>query len=195
MKKILGLSVAALMVMGLVGGGTWAYFSDTETVSDNMFAAGTLDLGLSTTAGQNPTQSITGTFDASNWAPGDTKTATIYVNNEGTIAMSSVNLTWTISDVTDGTPATVDAGPGGDTDNFTKMVKLTTVTWNGTSVANLVNQTLDSISLSDLNENLGALPANTEVPFVLTFTFDSAATNGCQGDSVNMTLTFTGKQQ
>jgi predicted ribosomally synthesized peptide with SipW-like signal peptide len=28
MKKILGLSVAAMMIMALVGGGTWAYFSD-----------------------------------------------------------------------------------------------------------------------------------------------------------------------
>ena len=35
MKKILGLAVAALLVMGLVGGGTWAYFSDTETSTGN----------------------------------------------------------------------------------------------------------------------------------------------------------------
>ena len=44
MKKILGLTIAALMVMGLVGGGTWAYFTDTETSTGNTFAAGTLDL-------------------------------------------------------------------------------------------------------------------------------------------------------
>jgi spore coat-associated protein N len=44
MKKIIGLTVAALMVMGLVGGGTWAYFSDTETSMTNLFTAGTIDL-------------------------------------------------------------------------------------------------------------------------------------------------------
>ncbi len=44
MKKILGLSVAAMMIMALVGGGTWAYFSDTEITTGNTFAAGTVDL-------------------------------------------------------------------------------------------------------------------------------------------------------
>ena len=46
MKKIFGLTVAALMVMGLIGGGTWAYFSDPETSSGNILTAGTLDLTL-----------------------------------------------------------------------------------------------------------------------------------------------------
>jgi len=46
MKKILGLTVAALLVMGLVGGGTFAYFSDVETSSANVITAGTLDLTL-----------------------------------------------------------------------------------------------------------------------------------------------------
>ena len=47
MKKILGLTVAALMVMALVGGGTWAYFTDVEQTTANIFTAGTLDLQLS----------------------------------------------------------------------------------------------------------------------------------------------------
>lgn len=46
MKKILGLTVAALLVMGLAIGGTWAYFSDTETSPGNVMTAGTLDLDL-----------------------------------------------------------------------------------------------------------------------------------------------------
>ena len=49
MKKILGLAVAALLVMGLVGGGTWAYFSDTETSAGNVLTAGTLDLETGST--------------------------------------------------------------------------------------------------------------------------------------------------
>ena len=44
MKKILGLTVAALLVMALVGGGTWAYFSDPESITGSTFSAGTLDL-------------------------------------------------------------------------------------------------------------------------------------------------------
>ena len=49
MRKILGLTVAALLVVGLVGGGTWAYFSDTEVGTDNVFTAGTLDLEIDST--------------------------------------------------------------------------------------------------------------------------------------------------
>ena len=44
MKKLLGLTIAALLIMGLVGGGTWAYFSDTETATGNTLTAGTLNL-------------------------------------------------------------------------------------------------------------------------------------------------------
>ena len=46
MKKILGLTIAALLVMGMVGGGTWAYFSDTEASTNNSLTAGTLDLNV-----------------------------------------------------------------------------------------------------------------------------------------------------
>ncbi|MFC1897774.1 TasA family protein [Chloroflexota bacterium] len=46
MKKILGLTVAAVLVMALVGGGTWAYFSDVETSTGNVLTAGTLDLDI-----------------------------------------------------------------------------------------------------------------------------------------------------
>jgi spore coat-associated protein N len=64
MRKILALSVAALLVMGLVGGGTWAYFSDTETGSGT-FAAGTLDL---TANGSNANVTL---FTLTDIAPGD----------------------------------------------------------------------------------------------------------------------------
>ena len=46
MKKILGLTVAAMLILTFVGGGTWAYFSDTESSTNNVLAAGTLDLNL-----------------------------------------------------------------------------------------------------------------------------------------------------
>ncbi|MFC2045010.1 TasA family protein [Chloroflexota bacterium] len=53
MKKIFGLTVAALMVMALVGGGTWAYFSDPEQITGNYLSAGTLDLDVD--ASDDPT--------------------------------------------------------------------------------------------------------------------------------------------
>jgi predicted ribosomally synthesized peptide with SipW-like signal peptide len=44
MKKILVLIFTALLIFGLVSGGTWAFFSDTESGTDNSIIAGTLDL-------------------------------------------------------------------------------------------------------------------------------------------------------
>ncbi|HEX76780.1 MAG TPA: hypothetical protein G4O12_09435, partial [Dehalococcoidia bacterium] len=35
MKKILGLTIAALLVIGTVSSGTWAYFTDTEQSVNN----------------------------------------------------------------------------------------------------------------------------------------------------------------
>jgi len=52
-KKILGLSIAIVLVIGLVAGGTWAYFSDTETTTGNVFTAGTIDISLDPAGGQD----------------------------------------------------------------------------------------------------------------------------------------------
>jgi predicted ribosomally synthesized peptide with SipW-like signal peptide len=196
MKKILGLTVAALMVMGLVGGGTWAYFSDTETVSSNVMLAGTLDLGLSATSNTSSTGSITGTFSATDWAPGSTENATIYVNNNGNIAMSTVNLTFSHGAITDGTPTTVDDWNGtADSDNLTKMITATTATWGGSPIGSIQGQSLADLAGNSTGYDIGTLDADTETELFIEWTFSTAATNGCQGDTVDLTITVTGTQQ
>jgi spore coat-associated protein N len=78
MKKILGLSIAALLVIALVGGGTWAYFSDTETISNNTITAGTLAL---TTDNATPAA-----FSIANTFPSDENEAAAWqLINDGTI--------------------------------------------------------------------------------------------------------------
>jgi predicted ribosomally synthesized peptide with SipW-like signal peptide len=194
MKKILGLTIAAVLVMGLVGGGTWAYFSDTETSSGNSFAAGTLDLGLDTDSGQDPTGSISSTFTASGWAPGETNNGTIYVNNEGSIDMTALTITFTHGSITDGTPTTVDDYDAtNDTDNLTKMIKATTVTWGGSTESTLQGKTLEELQGLGAH-SLGTLDANNEKALFIDWTFDSTATNGCQGDSIEVTISFAGSQ-
>jgi spore coat-associated protein N len=44
MKKIVGLNLAVLLIIAVVGSATWAYFSDTESSQNNIITAGTLDL-------------------------------------------------------------------------------------------------------------------------------------------------------
>ena len=49
MKKVIGLTLAALLIIGIVGGGTWAFFSDSETSQNNTLTAGSLDLQVGAT--------------------------------------------------------------------------------------------------------------------------------------------------
>jgi len=83
MKKILGLTVAALLVMALVGGGTWAYFSDVEQTDTNVLTAGVLDL---TRDGASGTTTAFLTTSVGNVAPGDSNTdSTLLKNTAGTM--------------------------------------------------------------------------------------------------------------
>lgn len=91
MKKILMSLMAIGLVVGLVGAGTMAYFSDTETSTGNTFTAGTLDIALGTS-------SWSADFD--NMKPGDTVTFTLPVNNEG-----SLPLNYTVTTTLSGTLA------------------------------------------------------------------------------------------
>jgi len=104
-KKILGLALAAFMVMGLVGGGTWAYFSDPET-STATLAGGTLDLVVD---GENPW--ATAYVSVSNMMPGDTEDqASITITNNGSV---TADLWFRITSVTNGGgPALYDPGSG-----------------------------------------------------------------------------------
>jgi spore coat-associated protein N len=198
MKKILGLGMVALLVMALVGGGTWAYFSDTETSSDNVLVAGTLNLGLANSSGSNPTGGASGTWSISTppgWAPGNTVPGTLYVKNAGTLPMTSVNVTFSRL-FTNNTPTTVNGWNGAaNTDNMDKMVIAQVATWNGGAISGLQGATLETIlahgpyALGD-----GSLASGAENPLAITWQFLPSATNGCQGDSENITATIGASQ-
>lgn len=198
MKKILGLTVAALMVMGLVGGGTWAFFSDTETSTGNTFIAGTLDLGLSNTSNTSATGSITGTFSSSNWAPGDNATGTLWINNDGSINISTLTITFNYGSVnTTGRPTTISGSPwSDDEDKFDKMVVAETVNWGGSTVASIQGKTLEELKAGTGGPYTlsGGLTAGTNKDLYILWRFDTAADNGCQGNTVEVTVTAAGIQ-
>ncbi len=121
MKKILGLGVVVLVVMGLVGGGTWAYFSDPEVSADNTFSAGTLDLDVN---GQNI---WTTPLAFSDKKPGDYVEMTM--TNEGTLTGT---LSLLINGLTedDGTPTTEFLDDMTDV-QFAKLIYVTGVDTKG----------------------------------------------------------------
>jgi predicted ribosomally synthesized peptide with SipW-like signal peptide len=96
-KKILGLTIAALLVMATVAGGTYAYFSDVETSTGNTITAGTLNLvpseggaiaGTNGSYTQNTVMSdgIDGYVTFANVAPGNTGNVEWVLSNSGSLA-------------------------------------------------------------------------------------------------------------
>ena len=55
MKKIIGLTIAFMLAVGMLGVGTFALFNDTETSAGNMLTAGILDLKTDDTDGVSQT--------------------------------------------------------------------------------------------------------------------------------------------
>src|SRR3989344_6644363 len=90
--KIL-LSIASIAAAAaLVVGATFAFFSDSETSSDNLFQSGTLDLQLKDN-NEGFTNGVSDTFvTPDNWAPGDTYTDFICLKNAGSIDIQDIYL-------------------------------------------------------------------------------------------------------
>jgi predicted ribosomally synthesized peptide with SipW-like signal peptide len=195
MKKILGLTVAAFLVIGLVGGGTWAYFSDTEESTGNVFSSSTLDLGVANSGGTNPTGSVSATFGAADLAPGSAAgSGTLYVNNEGSIDMMMVTVEFSEVNFIDAMLDTVDGWDDtDDTDDLRQMIIATTVEWDGSAVSALEGESIGDIMIMGAVE-LGSLDADEELDLYIEWTFDATATNGCQGDEIELSIDLTGYQ-
>ncbi|MFC2020628.1 TasA family protein [Chloroflexota bacterium] len=204
MKKILGLTIVALIVMGLVGGGTWAYFSDTETSSGNTFGAGTLDLKVQT---ENPLVSTL--ISLGNMYPGQTTSnVTIAVENVGTLPG---DLYMRITGVTDSGGTSL--GPNGtssepeyvaesgtfiagvaqndNTPNNSISANLTAgVAWSGiTAVTNLDGVTLASAN-NTWSGNFINLAASGSDTIEFNAVLNSLTGNEYQGDNTTFAIEF-----
>jgi len=84
MKKIIITLMAVMITVGLVGIGTYAYFSDTETSTVNTLTAGTLKLDVNGNGSTGTFNMVIGKIG--NMAPGDiTDWVTVTVYNTGSI--------------------------------------------------------------------------------------------------------------
>lgn len=186
-KKQLGLGVVtAALGLTLISGGTFAYFSDTET-SSNTFAAGTLDLAAT------PTEII----QVDNLKPGDTMIRDFELQNNGTLDIEKVLLD---------TAYTVTDTEGNNIEDFGEHImveflynadKLDEVIYQ-TTLADLKNMTPEAVNenvfLPLLGEN--GLPAGTIDDLVVQFNFvdNGEDQNEFQGDALSLEWTFTAQQ-
>ncbi|MER2049244.1 MAG: CalY family protein [Solibacillus sp.] len=192
-KLAMGIATGALAV-SMIGGGTYAYFSDTET-STNTFKAGTLDLALS------PTEII----NVDNIKPGDWMNRSFTLKNDGSLDIAKVLLV-TDYEVTDAN--------GNNVEDFAKHIRVNFM-WNPdkditgpwtsmdnviykTTLADLKGMTPDAVANKVFMpfEERGGLKAGGSDTLGVQFEFveNNADQNKFQGDSLKLTWKFEAKQ-
>lgn len=77
-KAIISLILIAVMAFG-IGAGSYAWFTSQATSTNNVFAAGTLVIGVP------EVDDNVGVFNVETWEPGKSETKTIEVKNLGTL--------------------------------------------------------------------------------------------------------------
>jgi len=208
MKKILGLTVVALLVMALVGTGTWAYFSDVETSTGNVFTAGTLNLVPATAGSGTCTVVVTAGSDGVNGnvvfslvKPGDSGSITWTLNNSGDLP-GTLTLTST-STFTEGganepeTSATVPVNNNGGNGDLDEYVGVTLTQKIGAAAATyLLGDVTNMVPISGLEAVLNgvvdqAMAASETIIYVISWTIaadvDGAGVDGKFGTADDVT--------
>lgn len=190
LKKKLGLGVAsAALGLSLVGGGTYAYFSDSvETTST--FASGTLDLNAA------PTTII----NVDKIKPGDWMTRSFQLKNDGNLDIAKVLLktSYTVTDAK-GDNAGEDFGKHIRVNFLVNADKTDGVIFY-TTLDQLKNMTPDAIEnnifIPWLDERGGKLAAGTSDTLYVQYEFveNNSDQNKFQGDKLELKWTFEGKQ-
>ncbi|WP_017796438.1 CalY family protein [Oceanobacillus kimchii] len=186
-KKKLGTGIAsAVLGLTLIGGGTYAYFSDSVT-TNNTFAAGTIDLGM------DPTEIIS----VDNIKPGDVITRDFELQNNGTLDIEKVLLD---------TDYTVVDANGDNSEDFGDHIRVEFL-YNADKLDEVIYETtlaeLKEMTPEAVNENvfyplLGeqGLPVDSIDDLVVQFQFvdNGEDQNQFQGDSLELSWTFTALQ-
>jgi len=181
MNKVLASLLMIGMVAAMAGAGTFAYFTDTETSTGNVFTAGTLDLVVNE---ENPVSSH---FELENVQPSDNATDKVNLTNIGTcdgyLSMWIENLTDDDNGLTEPeglVDSTDGAGEGELSPNLCIQI------WDDTG-AELYNDTLENFAATyhsqDTQLDLGDLSAGQTREFTVGYYVPSDVDNIIQSDS------------
>ena len=186
-KKKLGMGVmSAALGLTLVSGGTYAYFSDSE-VTNNTFAAGTLDLSVEPTA----------IIDVDNLKPGDSMTRNFELQNNGTLDIEKVTLETDYSVIDANGDNTEDFGEHIEVEFLYNADKLDEVIYK-TTLSELKEMSPEAISEHIFYPALGekGLAVGSVDDLVVKFNFidNDEDQNQFQGDSLNLEWTFVAEQ-
>jgi predicted ribosomally synthesized peptide with SipW-like signal peptide len=186
MKRIIGLTIAFMLSLGMSGIGTWAYFSDVETATGNTMAAGTLDLKTDDADG------VTQTLFATKMAPGDIKVSeNITLKNSGSIAGASLDLAFSYIE-NDSSPNPIDR----NADDTAANIAVTALNYGGEDLLSSVSDNnsngykdVEDLKNADLSGQDGIEPSGTK-NFGITVKLKEETGNDFQADGIDITMTF-----
>lgn len=196
-KRIVLSSVSIFASLALVTGATFAFFSDSGTSNDNVFAAGNLTLQLDDD--DEPTfatndDAVTASFGGSDMAPGDAVTDFVSLHNGGSVDIAEIELgaNKTAGDdaLADELNLTVRTGSDsactGSTDHTT-VIDTQIGGGDGTL-------TLSELIATDYDALPGITVGGADLFMCLTTTMDPSADNTLQGTSITVDVVFTANQ-
>jgi spore coat-associated protein N len=184
-KKVSQGVMSAALGLSLMGGGTFAYFSDSVE-TQNTFAAGVLDLNL------NPSTVV----NIDNIKPGDEIYREFTLENNGTLDIGKVLLSTNYS---------VEDAKADNSDDLAKHIKVT-IMYNTSSATNPIVETtlydlqsqnpdLTEIDLLTSTRPDGIPAGEMEKIFVLfEFVDNGQDQNQFQGDKLKVDWTFNAEQ-
>jgi spore coat-associated protein N len=188
-KKKLGMGVAsAALGLSLVGGGTYAYFNDVETLADNDMIAGTLDL--------KPEMENQTLFEVQDLKPGDTMTRYFNLTNGGSLDIARVMFEADVVNVTEGTPGGITGGTG--LGNLADHLYVTIFDRDDNAIAGLTNITLNQLEAAAATEisGNGVPKGDTDrIKVQIEFKDNEQNQNHLQGDAAQLSLSFTAEQE
>ncbi len=185
MRKILGLFVVLMLFIGMIGTGSWAYFTDPEISGDNTLMSGTLDLKT------NDIDGVTQTIYASKMKRGDSVSGNITLKNTGTTNGPTLDISFSYIE-NDDSPNLVNMSA-----NATAAVlEVTTLNYDGSSLLGSVsdNNTNGYKDVEDLKNasltGLSGLNSLASKDFDIALKLKETTANDFQGDGIIITITF-----
>lgn len=215
MKTILSAIFTVALVSVLVGAGTFAYYTDTETSSDNTFTAGEMDLVLldmDENKLDRDGDSVSTSWSMDNMIPGDSIVVShVTLMNIGNVSAHHIELSFSNTIDESSNVVESDTNPDSVPADLAKFIEITMMSYDGSIFVPDTNNPLlyDSngngwYDLNDLTlspntdvggafDNLKPPVANGEGTEYLTMGlyFRPEATNDIQGDILTTTVTFT----
>lgn len=179
-KKIAMSMVLVMTAMSVMGGATYAFFSDTSTSENNTFSSGSLDLQLADSTENFTSGNVTASFGAANMAPGDcTGNQTLSMQNNGTVAANHVDIRASNSEGV-----------------IAPFLRIQAVTYDGSDILSKVSDTnlngfvdlVDWAADPKGFENLALIDTGVSHAFVMDVCLDTSATEAVQALSDVVTV-------